>query len=51
MKMGARRLKILKIEVLKKTTTVRFGWTPNSDLWTSGENASDESERGGAKTS
>jgi hypothetical protein len=51
MKMGARRLKLLKPGVSKKTTTVRFGWTRDSDLWNSGENALDESERGGDKNS
>jgi hypothetical protein len=40
----------LKPGVPKKTTTIRFGWTHDNDLWTLGENAPDESERGGAKT-
>jgi hypothetical protein len=36
-------------EVLKKTTTIIFGWTCGSDRWTSGENTTDDSERGEAK--
>jgi hypothetical protein len=50
MKMGARKLKLPKLRVLNKTTTVIFGWTCGNNLWTSGENALDERERGGAKT-
>jgi hypothetical protein len=50
MKTGARRLKLPKPRVPKQTTTIRFGWTRENDLQTSGENAPDESKRGGAKT-
>jgi hypothetical protein len=50
MKIGVRNLKLPKPRVPKKTTTIRFGWTCDNDLWTSGENAPDESERGGDKT-
>ena len=50
MKMGARKLKLPKPEVPKKTTTIRFGWKHNNDLWSLRENSLDESERGGDKT-
>jgi hypothetical protein len=49
MKARGEELKILKPGVLKQTNTIRFGWTRDNDLWTSRENALDESERG-AKT-
>jgi hypothetical protein len=49
MKLGVEMLKLPKPGFWKKTTTVIFGWTHNSDLQTSGENALDESKRGGAK--
>jgi hypothetical protein len=48
--MGARKLKLLKLGVPKKTNTIIFGWTCGNDLWTLGENAPDESKRGGAKS-
>jgi hypothetical protein len=50
MKMGARKLKLPKLRVLNQNTTVRFRWTCDNNLWTSGENALDERERGRAKT-
>jgi hypothetical protein len=50
MKPGVEMLKLPKPGFLKQTTTIRFGWTHDNDPWTSGENAPDESERGGAKT-
>jgi hypothetical protein len=48
--MGARRLELPKPRVPKQTTTIRFGWTRDNNLQTSGENAPDESEREGDKT-
>jgi hypothetical protein len=50
MKMGARKLKLPKPRVPKKNTTIRFGWTHGNNLWTSRENALDESDKGEAKT-
>jgi hypothetical protein len=50
MKMRVRRLKILKLGVPKKTTTIRFGWTRDNNLSNLGENALDERGRGGDKT-
>jgi hypothetical protein len=49
-KLGGVVSKILKPEVPKKTTIIRFGWIGGSDQWTSGENTLDESERGEAET-
>jgi hypothetical protein len=46
MKLGFDILKCLKPTFLKKTITVRFGWTRGKNPWTSEENAMDESERG-----
>jgi hypothetical protein len=50
MKRGVEMLKLLKLGFPKKTTTVIFGWTHGSDTQTLGENALDESKRGGDKT-
>jgi hypothetical protein len=49
-KSGGEVLKILKPEILKKTTTTIFGWARDSDRWTSREITLDESKRGEFET-